>query len=88
MQALLGRVAPGCIVGERLRCRGMAATAGTHPLLGRRVIAAVREQVFEAQVSVQRPAMLADHKIQGKVIMPGAAYLEMALAAGRGPARP
>ena len=58
----------------------MATTA--HPLLGRRLIAAVREQVFEAQMSVHRPAMLADHKIQGKVIMPGAAYLEMALAAG------
>ncbi len=53
-----------------------------HPLLGRRLIAAVKEQVFEAQLSASRPAMLADHKIQGKVIMPGAAYLEMALAAG------
>ena len=53
-----------------------------HPLLGRRVIAAVREQVFEQRMSVHRPATLADHKIQGKAIMPGAAYLEMALAAG------
>jgi acyl transferase domain-containing protein len=52
-----------------------------HPLLGRRVLAAVREQVFEAELSQHRPATLADHKIQGKVIMPGAAYLEMALAA-------
>ena len=34
------------------------------------------------QLSAHRPATLADHKIQGKVIMPGAAYLEMALAAG------
>ena len=57
---------------------GLAA----HPLLGRRLIAAVREQVFETQMSAHRPATLADHKIQGKVIMPGAAYLEMALAAG------
>ena len=54
-----------------------------HPLLGRRLIAAVREQVFEAQLSERRPATLADHKIQGKVIMPGAAYLEMALAAAQ-----
>jgi acyl transferase domain-containing protein len=54
----------------------------THPLLGHRLVAAVREQVFESQLSANRPAMLADHKIQGKVIMPGAAYLEMALAAG------
>jgi acyl transferase domain-containing protein/acyl carrier protein len=53
-----------------------------HPLLGRRLVAAVREQIFETQISAHRPATLADHKIQGKVIMPGAAYLEMALAAG------
>ena len=53
-----------------------------HPLLGRRLVAAVREQIFEAQMSLHRPATLADHKIQGKAIMPGAAYLEMALAAG------
>ena len=61
--------------------------ASVHPLLGRRLIAAVREQVFEAQLSAHRPATLADHKIQGKVIMPGAAYLEMALAAGAALAR-
>ena len=32
-------------------------------------------------MSVHRPATLGDHKIQGKAIMPGAGYLEMALAA-------
>ena len=53
-----------------------------HPLLGQRLQAAVRERVFQSQVSAHRPATLADHKIQGRVIMPGAAYLEMALAAG------
>ena len=53
-----------------------------HPLLGRRLVAAVKEQVFEARMSLHRPATLADHKIQGRAIMPGAAYLEMALAAG------
>jgi acyl transferase domain-containing protein len=52
-----------------------------HPLLGRRLAAAVSEQVFEAQIAANRPATLADHKIQGAVVMPGAAYLEMALAA-------
>lgn len=52
-----------------------------HPLLGRRLKAAVADHVFEAQLDAKRPAILADHKIQGVVIMPGAAYLEMALAA-------
>ena len=54
----------------------------SHPLLGQRLIAAVREQVFQTQLSAHRPAILADHKIQGRVITPGAAFLEMALAAG------
>ncbi len=52
-----------------------------HPLLGRRVKAAVADHVFESQLDAKRPAILSDHKIQGVVIMPGAAYLEMALAA-------
>ncbi len=65
-----GRAAPARIDSE------------THPLLGPRLIAAVKEQVFESQFSASQPATLADHKIQGKVIMPGAVYLEMSLAAG------
>ena len=32
-------------------------------------------------LAANRPAMLGDHKIQGRVVVPGAAYLEMALAA-------
>ena len=52
-----------------------------HPLLGRRLIAATSEPVFESQLAAHRPATLGDHRIQGTVVMPGAAYLEMALAA-------
>jgi malonyl CoA-acyl carrier protein transacylase len=52
-----------------------------HPLLGHRLAAAVSDRVFETEVAANRPSILADHKIQGAVIMPGAAYLEMALAA-------
>ena len=33
------------------------------------------------RLAANRPAMLGDHKIQGAVVMPGAGYLEMALAA-------
>ncbi len=53
-----------------------------HPLLGRRLIADLRDQVFETQISVHRPATLADYKVQGRAILPPAACLEMALAAG------
>jgi NADPH:quinone reductase-like Zn-dependent oxidoreductase/acyl carrier protein len=52
-----------------------------HPLLGHRIAAAVTEKVFESQLTTSRPLILADHKIQGVVVMPGAAYLEMVLAA-------
>jgi acyl transferase domain-containing protein/NAD(P)-dependent dehydrogenase (short-subunit alcohol dehydrogenase family) len=52
-----------------------------HPLLGRRLPLASHDHVFESQLAANRPAMLGDHKIQGRVVMPGAAYLEMALAA-------
>jgi acyl transferase domain-containing protein len=55
--------------------------AASHPLLGRRLTAAVSEQIFEQQVAANRPGLLAQHKVQGVVVMPGAAYLEMALAA-------
>lgn len=61
---------------------GSARNSGPmHPLIGRRLVAAVREQVFESQLAAHRPATLGDHRIQGTVIMPGAAFIEMALAA-------
>lgn len=52
-----------------------------HPLLGSRLVAAVPERMFQTQLSAQRPALLGDHKLQGATVMPGAAYIEMALAA-------
>ncbi len=52
-----------------------------HPLLGRRLPVASHDHIFESQLAANRPAMLGDHKVQGRVVMPGAAYLEMALAA-------
>jgi len=52
-----------------------------HPLLGRRLATASHDQIFEAQLAANRPAMLSDHKIQGQVIMPAAGYMEMVLAA-------
>ena len=52
-----------------------------HPFIGHRVPVAVREQIFEGQLLPNRPALLADHKIQNVVVMPGSAFLEMALAA-------
>ncbi|WP_328433047.1 SDR family NAD(P)-dependent oxidoreductase [Streptomyces sp. NBC_00425] len=52
-----------------------------HPLLGRR--AAVAEPAWHQQLSTARLPWLADHQVDGTMVMPATAYLEMALAAGR-----
>jgi hybrid polyketide synthase/nonribosomal peptide synthetase FtdB len=50
-----------------------------HPLLGRRLTAAY--PTWESSLGGERLAYLEDHVLQGTVILPGAAYAEMALAA-------
>ncbi len=59
--------------------RGPAA----HPLLGDEIHLAdlPHLQIWEGCLDRQDPAYLADHRIQGAIVLPGAAYLEMALAA-------
>lgn len=52
-----------------------------HPLLGRRLVTAASDCVFQSQLAANRPAILGDHKIQAQAVMPAAGYLEMALAA-------
>lgn len=50
-----------------------------HPLLGQR-ISAVRP-AWEAEFSTVFNAFLADHRVQGSVVVPGSVYVEMAHAA-------
>jgi acyl transferase domain-containing protein/acyl carrier protein len=53
-----------------------------HPLLGRRLRSpAIKDIVFEAQLELDYPAFLRDHRICGAALLPATAYLEMALAA-------
>ncbi|MEU1801556.1 SDR family NAD(P)-dependent oxidoreductase [Streptomyces sp. NPDC019937] len=52
-----------------------------HPLLGRR--AAVAEPAWHQTVSTARLPWLYDHEADDAVVMPGTAYVEAALAAGR-----
>ncbi|MDY6949882.1 MAG: SDR family NAD(P)-dependent oxidoreductase [Thermodesulfobacteriota bacterium] len=54
-----------------------------HPLLGNRIHSAIKEVLFESRFSLDSPSFLKDHRIFGKAILPAAAYLEMALAAGQ-----
>jgi acyl transferase domain-containing protein/acyl carrier protein len=56
---------------------------GRHELLSRHVQLAFPEgtHVWERSLSTSDPAYLADHRVAGSIVLPAAAYLEMALAA-------
>ncbi|WP_224360639.1 type I polyketide synthase [Hyalangium versicolor] len=57
---------------------------GAHPLLGRRmVLAGSQELRFEARLDEPTVALLAQHRLLETSLMPGAAFLDAALAAGR-----
>lgn len=51
-----------------------------HPLLGQAVSAV--HPTWELELSTASVPFIADHQVQGSVLLPGAAYIEMALAAG------
>jgi acyl transferase domain-containing protein/NADPH:quinone reductase-like Zn-dependent oxidoreductase len=52
-----------------------------HPLLGRRIISpALKGPLFESRIAVTFPDFLRDHLIAGTVILPGTAFVEMALS--------
>ncbi|AFZ26504.1 polyketide synthase family protein [Cylindrospermum stagnale PCC 7417] len=54
-----------------------------HPLLGQELCLAGTEEIrFQSQISPDSPVWLKDHSLFEATIMPGTAYLEMALAAG------
>ncbi|MGW5569228.1 acyltransferase domain-containing protein, partial [Streptomyces tendae] len=52
-----------------------------HPLLGTHTVLADGTHRWEGSVDLERNAYLLDHQVQGLVILPGTAYLELALAA-------
>lgn len=56
-----------------------------HPLLGvQQRLAASTEQRFEQILAADHPAWVGDHQVFEQIIFPGAAYVEMALAASEG----
>ncbi|HXA51418.1 MAG TPA: beta-ketoacyl synthase N-terminal-like domain-containing protein, partial [Candidatus Acidoferrum sp.] len=61
--------------------RVAAPPDASHPFLGRRLNSPLAEVQYEAVVGAGRPSMLQDHKVNGVVVFPGAAYLEAALSA-------
>ena len=65
---------------ETTRARPVAQ-AGQHPLLGARLRTRSVVTTFQAELTPSYPAHLGDHVVMGQRILPGAAYLEMALSA-------
>jgi acyl transferase domain-containing protein/NADPH:quinone reductase-like Zn-dependent oxidoreductase/acyl carrier protein len=63
--------------------RRRADGALAHPLLGRYIRSAARPEwhVWETALSRQVMSYLKDHRVLGSVVLPAAAYVEMALAA-------
>lgn len=60
-----------------------AAKHTEHPLLGgQRLLAAMpKESRFESWISAEEPSWLTDHRVVDDVVVPGAAFVELALAA-------
>ena len=58
---------------------------GKHPLLGERVEVAGSPgmSVWESEISIEKLPYLADHCVQGSIVVPATAYMEMATAAAR-----
>ncbi|MBI9089233.1 MAG: SDR family NAD(P)-dependent oxidoreductase [Desulfobacterium sp.] len=62
---------------------GMATQKpGLHPLLGQPVVNALREIFYDNLLTLDDPAYLKGHRVHGRCVLPGAAYVEMALKAG------
>ena len=57
--------------------------AAGHPLLGTRHESPRGEVMFETEMMPSDPSWLADHRVFGRVVMPGALYGAMAAAAAR-----
>ena len=66
--------------------KGAAASAvrrGSHPLLGAKLAAATGAFFWETQINLQELPYLADHRVGDAVVLPGAAFVEIMLAASR-----
>jgi acyl transferase domain-containing protein/NADP-dependent 3-hydroxy acid dehydrogenase YdfG/acyl carrier protein len=63
--------------------RGVGLTSTTHPLLGAMVgLAGGEGWLFTGRVSLRDDPWLADHTVMGTVLLPGTAFLDLALHAG------
>src|SRR5207247_542383 len=66
---------------ESEEARAIRHDVPSHPLLGHRL--RVAEPVWQVEIGRRLQPFLADHGVDGAVVFPAAAYLEMLLAAAR-----
>ncbi len=52
-----------------------------HPLLGVRLRSATEQSIYEGHIGADAPRYVAQHRVQGQVVLPATAYLELLLAA-------
>ena len=55
--------------------------SNSHPLLGRKIHTPLEQRIFESRLKADAPGFLADHQINGSVVLPAAAFLEMTFSA-------
>lgn len=62
---------------------GRSLARSLYPLLGSKIPSPLSDKIFQGSIGVQGDRWLNDHRVDGEAIVPGAVYLEMALAAGK-----
>ncbi|MFK0294673.1 type I polyketide synthase [Streptomyces sp. NPDC090442] len=74
---------PKAVVRVSGDVQGLGLGAAGHPLLGAAVTLADSEQVvLTGRLALSTHPWLADHAVMGTVVLPGAAFLELAVSAG------
>jgi acyl transferase domain-containing protein/NAD(P)-dependent dehydrogenase (short-subunit alcohol dehydrogenase family)/SAM-dependent methyltransferase/acyl carrier protein len=61
----------------------LGAMNGGHPLLGSEVATPLKEKIFSAVIGTGNTAYLKDHRVGGRISLPAAGFLEIALAAAQ-----
>ncbi|PZD73142.1 6-deoxyerythronolide-B synthase EryA2, modules 3and 4 [Acaryochloris thomasi RCC1774] len=62
--------------------QALLRTTARHPLLGQKISTPLQQILYQAQISPEQSSYLQDHQVNTTAIFPGAAFLEIALAAG------